>query len=111
MGYPAPDLTAKERYKLMRVALGGEQVLTPIEAYIFNGGDPDDFTPEIRRKVEHDLMILSYKKETVSFGVYGEPAERWVRRDDWMEDEEWRDPSPFDFSDVLAAVKRQYALP
>ena len=111
MAYPTAGLTPKAWYTLLRNAWAGEQIVTPLEAYIFSGGEPEDFTPEICRMVEHDLMILCYKKEVVSFGAYGKPAERWVRRYEWMEDDEWIDPVPFDFAEMHASVKRHFSLP
>ncbi len=84
-------MTPRVRYRVMREALAGEQIVTALEAFILCGGDPEHFDDEARRQVEQDLDVLSYRLRPVAIGVYGRPMPRWVRDDPWMEDELWRD--------------------
>ncbi|WP_380785649.1 hypothetical protein [Sphingomonas sp. R86521] len=84
-------LTPRRRYCAIREALAGEQIVTPLEAFILCGGDPDDFDEGARHRVEADLQVLRYEPRTIAMGVYGKPKPMWVRDDPWNEDEAWRD--------------------
>jgi hypothetical protein len=85
-------MTPQVRYRIMREALGGEQIVTELDAFILCGGDPDHFDAAARRQVERDLAVLGYERRQVAIGVYGRPRPMWVRDNPWLEDEPWRDP-------------------
>lgn len=99
-------MTPRVRYRVMREALAGEQIVNDLEAFVLCGGDPDHFDEEARRQVGQDLNVLGYKRRSVAIGVYGRPEPRWVRDDPWMEDELWRD-APDAASDHIGDLLRR----
>ncbi|WP_146193602.1 hypothetical protein [Sphingosinicella humi] len=70
--------------------LAGEPVVTPMELFIFMGGDPDQFTPEIEEHCIRDLKAHGYRLEKVAIEFYApELQDRWVRHEHWPEDDQW----------------------
>jgi hypothetical protein len=82
-------LTWSERHKATRAALAGCEVVTPLELFIFMGGDPDQFTPEDESDCCADLRAHGYRREMVPVRFYGPLEERWVRHEHWPEDDQW----------------------
>lgn len=99
-------MTPRVRYRLMREALAGEQIVTELEAFVLCGGDPDHFDDEARRQAEQDLDVLGYKRRPVAVGVYGRPKPRWVREDSWLEDELWRNAPDIEGATIVALIDK-----
>lgn len=82
-------LTWRERHGATRAALAGCEITTPLELFIFMGGDPDEFTPDDESDCCADLRGHGYRREMVPVRFYGPLEERWVRHERWPEDDQW----------------------
>jgi hypothetical protein len=104
--YGVYHLTWKARHDATRAALAGEPVVTPLELFIYMGGDPDQFTPAIDRDCCADLRQHGYRPEKVPIKFYGTLETRWVRHVHWAEDEQWSDASQPLFAIELESTPR-----
>lgn len=82
-------LTWAARHTATRAALAGMEITTPLELYIFMGGDPDVVTERELKEAQADLRAHGYRPEMVPVRFYGPLQERWVRREHWPEDDQW----------------------
>jgi hypothetical protein len=78
-----------EHDRIVRDALAGVFALTPLDLYIYLGGDAEAFDEVARAIMEWWLRSNGYAEEDVAPACWSPRKRLWVRREVWPEDATW----------------------
>lgn len=85
----AAAISRGEHDRIVREALAGVFALTPVDLYIYLGGDPEAFDDVARTIMEWWLRSHGYAEEDVAPACWSPCKRLWVRREVWPEDARW----------------------
>ncbi|MCL4709610.1 MAG: hypothetical protein KJZ73_00040 [Pseudorhodoplanes sp.] len=74
---------------IVREALAGVFALTPLDLYVYLGGDAEAFDEVARSIMEWWLRSHGYAEEDVAPACWSPRKRLWVRREVWSEDAPW----------------------
>jgi hypothetical protein len=78
-----------EHDRIVREALVGVFALTPLDLYVYLGGEAEAFDAEARAIMEWWLRANGYAERVVAPAHWTPHKCLWVRRDVWPEDAAW----------------------
>ncbi len=85
----AATISRREHDRIVREALAGVFALTPLDLYIYLGGDAGAFDEIARAIMEWWLRSNGYAEEDVAPACWSPRKRLWVRREVWPEDAPW----------------------
>lgn len=97
-------LTYSDRDVALRKAMAGEQVLRPIELFIFMGGDPDNFRDQDARECVRILRRFGYKPDRAALSFWESVERVFIRTDRWPEDDYWDEQAKLARESLLAKI-------
>ena len=85
----AATISRGEHDRIVREALAGVFALTPLDLYVYLGGDAEAFDEVARAIMEWWLRSHGYAEEDVAPAYWSPRKCLWVRRAIWPEDAPW----------------------
>ncbi|GIK79777.1 MAG: hypothetical protein BroJett024_08820 [Alphaproteobacteria bacterium] len=85
----ATTISRGEHDRIVRGALACVFALTPLDLYIYLGGDPEAFDEVARSIMEWWLRSHGYAEEDMAPAFWSPRKRLWVRREVWPEDAPW----------------------
>lgn len=78
-----------EHDRMVREALAGVFALTPLDLFVYLGGEAERFDAEARSIMEWWLRSSGYAEQDVAPACWTPRRVLWVRREVWREDARW----------------------
>lgn len=86
---PGATISRGEHDRIVREALAGVFALTPLDLYVYLGGEVEAFDEVARAIMEWWLRSHGYAEEDVAPACWSPRKRLWVRREAWPEDAPW----------------------
>jgi hypothetical protein len=90
----AAMISRGEHNRIVRKALAGVFGLTPLDLYVYLGGEAEQFGAEACTIMECWLRSYGYAEKDVAPACWTPRRRLWVRREVWPEDARWLAEDP-----------------